>query len=214
MVSMIRAMAEEEPVVNPCCSVWKFQYTKVTAKRNALRQAVDLLEAHIDKIGAEKLTISKALEEERARVKAEKEAKTKESAVRVELENEVLRLKSEITSLQETAYSKGLDQELLQTQITEGEAEINRLKELLEKEKKRGDAEKKKAEKKAAEELKLLKAELQKRCAEEERKKLLNESWGRPILKSQIGSMKLSSGRRRCRKIRNCRRRNPSLLEK
>ncbi|XP_026382712.1 uncharacterized protein LOC113277970 [Papaver somniferum] len=155
----------EEPVVNPCCSVWKFQYTEVVAKRNALREAVKLLNAHINKIQAENLSISKALEEERARVEAEKQAKVKESGVRVELENEILQLKSEITSLQETAFSRGLDEELLQSQVTEGEAEIKRLKELLEKEKKRGDAEKKKAEaekKKAAEALKLLKAETSK----------------------------------------------------
>ncbi|KAI3927042.1 hypothetical protein MKW92_026875, partial [Papaver armeniacum] len=141
---------------------WKFQYTEVTAKRNALREAVKLLNAHINKIQAENLTISKALEEERGRVEAEKQAKVKESAVRVELENEILQLKSEISSLQETAFSRGLDEELLQSQVTEGEAEIKRLKELLEKEKKRGDTEKKKAEaekKKAAEALKLLKAE-------------------------------------------------------
>ncbi|KAI3908051.1 hypothetical protein MKW98_003696 [Papaver atlanticum] len=152
----------EEPAVNPCCSVWKFQYTEVTAKRNALREAVKLLNAHINKIQSENLTISKALEEERARVEAEKQAKVKESAVRVELENEILQLKSEITSLQETAFSRGLDEELLQSQVTEGEAEIKRLKELLDKEKERGDTEKKKAEaekKKAAEALKLLKAE-------------------------------------------------------
>ncbi|KAI3995043.1 hypothetical protein MKX01_020815 [Papaver californicum] len=145
----------EEPVVNPCCSVWKFQCSEVIAKRNALREAVKLLNAHINKIQAENLTISKALEEE-------KQAKVKESAVRVELENEILQLKSEITSLQESAYSRGLDEELLQTQISEGEAEISGLKELLEKEKKRGEAEKKKAEaekKKAAEALKLLKDE-------------------------------------------------------
>ncbi|KAI3859135.1 hypothetical protein MKX03_017841 [Papaver bracteatum] len=155
----------EEPAANPCCSVWKFQYTEVTAKRNALREAVKLLNAHINKIQAENLTISKALEEERARVEAEKQAKVKESAVRVELENEILQLKSEITSLQETAFSRGLDEELLQSQVTEGEAEIKRLKELLEKEKKRGDTEKKKAEaekEKAAEALKLLKAETSK----------------------------------------------------
>ncbi|KAI3888975.1 hypothetical protein MKX03_028774 [Papaver bracteatum] len=133
----------EEPAANPCCSVWKFQYTEVVAKRNALREAVNLLSAHINKIEAENLTISKALEEERARVEAEKDANAKESVVRVELENEVLQLKSEITSLQENVYAR---EELLQTQISQGEAENKRLKELLEKEKMRGDAEIKKDE--------------------------------------------------------------------
>ncbi|KAI3908062.1 hypothetical protein MKW98_003707 [Papaver atlanticum] len=133
----------EEPAANPCCSVWKFQYTEVVAKRNALREAVNLLSAHINKIEAENLTLSKALEEERARVEAEKDAKAKESVVRVELENEVLQLKSEITSLQENVYAR---EELFQTQISQGEAENKRLKELLEKEKERGDAEIKKDE--------------------------------------------------------------------
>ncbi|KAI3908063.1 hypothetical protein MKW98_003708 [Papaver atlanticum] len=109
------------------------------------------------------------IEEKRARVEAGKEARVKESAVGVELENEIMQLKSEITSLQETAYSI---EELLQTEISQGEAENKRLKELLEKEKKRGDAENKKAEaekRKAAEALKLLIAEQNK--AEAEKKK-------------------------------------------
>ncbi|KAI3888973.1 hypothetical protein MKX03_028772 [Papaver bracteatum] len=109
------------------------------------------------------------IEKERARVEAGKKSRVKESAVGVELVNEIMQLKSEITSLQETAYSR---EELLQAQISQGEAENKRLKELLEKEKKRGDAENKKAEaekRKAAEALKLLIAEQNK--AEAEKKK-------------------------------------------
>ncbi|KAI3962559.1 hypothetical protein MKW92_014448 [Papaver armeniacum] len=108
------------------------------------------------------------IEKERARVEAGKEARVKES-VGLELQNEIMQLKSKITYLQETAYAR---EELLQTQISQGEAENKCLKELLEKEKKRGDAENKKAEvekRKAAEALKLLIAELNKAEAEEKK---------------------------------------------
>ncbi|OVA07260.1 hypothetical protein BVC80_8501g9 [Macleaya cordata] len=151
----------EEPVKS-CCTVLKERYSKLEEKRNALRQAVKLLEHQIDKLQTENLSISKALEEERARVEAENEAKVKESTIRVGLENEILNLKSEISSLRESSSSRGQDEDLLQIRVSEGEAEITRLKELLEKERKRGDSERKKAEaekKKAAEAWKLLKSE-------------------------------------------------------
>lgn len=93
---------------------------------------------------------------------------------RVSLENEISTLKSEISSLQQKTTTNALDRneevKLLQVRVSEGEKEINRLKELLGKEKRRADAERKNAEgekKKAAEELKSIKAEKSK--ADEQR---------------------------------------------
>lgn len=111
---------------------------------------------------------------ERTRAELEREAKEKECGCRIELENEICNLKSQIASLQKRGYAESEDKEgvrLLETRVLEREAEIKRLKDLLEKERKRGDSECKKAEaekKKAAEAWKVVKAEKSK--AEEEKK--------------------------------------------
>lgn len=113
-------------------------------------------------------------ERERTRAELEREAKEKECGCRIELENEICNLKSQIASLQKRGYAESEDKEgvrLLETRVLEREAEIKRLKDLLEKERKRGDSECKKAEaekKKAAEAWKVVKAEKSK--AEEEKK--------------------------------------------
>ncbi|KAF6176905.1 hypothetical protein GIB67_030588, partial [Kingdonia uniflora] len=121
---------------------------------------------------------------ERKKAEAEKkkatEEKTKQSSSRVSLENEISRLKSELALLQARKSTKDQDQvPLLQTRISKGDAEIRQLKDLLEKEKKRGDLEKKKVEtekKRAAETHNLVvceknKAEEANRLANIERKK-------------------------------------------
>ncbi|XP_011013629.1 PREDICTED: uncharacterized protein LOC105117603 isoform X1 [Populus euphratica] len=113
-------------------------------------------------------------------VKAEKEGKEKEAALRVSLENEISALKSEISSLQQKGSmvdeDKNGEVKLLQDQVSKGEKEINRLKELHEREKTRAESEKKKAEverKRAAEAWQQVKAEKAK--AEEERKHASSE---------------------------------------
>ncbi|KAF8413434.1 hypothetical protein HHK36_001417 [Tetracentron sinense] len=158
-----------------CCAVLKERYSKLEEKRNALRQAVKLLEHEIDKFQTKNLNLKKSYEEEKARADTEREEKLKEAAVRVVLENEISNLKSEIASLQKTGGSRDLyegeEVTLLQNRVSEGKAEINRMKELLQKERQRGDSERKKAEaekKKAAEAWEIVEAEKSK--AKEEKR--------------------------------------------
>ncbi|KAJ7969175.1 Maternal effect embryo arrest protein [Quillaja saponaria] len=152
--------------MNACCQVWKDKYSKLEEKRNALRQAVNILRQKFDEIQTENVKLSKAYEEEGARANIEKEEKLKEYNARISLENEISSLKSEICRLQQkcSTHSQEGNEEVkvLQARVSDGEKEIKRLKEQLEKRKKRGDSEKKIAEdekKKAVEAWKLVKAE-------------------------------------------------------
>ncbi|KAA8519317.1 hypothetical protein F0562_013573 [Nyssa sinensis] len=156
---------KHEPM-NPCCAVWKERYVKMKEQRSALRQGLNIYEQQIGKIEAENCNLKKAIEEERLRAEIEREEKVKESASRVSLENEISALKSEILSMQQKGGTQTGDADnevmLLQTHVSKGEIEINRLKELLEKERIRADSERKKAEsekKKANEALKIAKEE-------------------------------------------------------
>lgn len=90
----------------------------------------------------------------------EKELEVKEAAVRLSLENEISSLKSQIELLQQKAFSGVQDVSknaqaqdlnkktvLSQEHLSEREAEINRLKKLLQEEKESADSEKKKSDK-------------------------------------------------------------------
>ncbi|KAI6703242.1 hypothetical protein NL676_012378 [Syzygium grande] len=109
---------------NVCCRAWKLKYSKLEEKRNALRQAVKLLEQQLDKVQAESLNNKKACEVERARAELEKEEKERALSVRVSLENEVAALKSEIVSLQRSVGSDDQDGKekikLLEAQVSKG----------------------------------------------------------------------------------------------
>ncbi|KAF8027739.1 hypothetical protein BT93_E0606 [Corymbia citriodora subsp. variegata] len=160
---------------NFCCRAWKVKYSKLEEKRNALRQAVKLLEQQLDKVQTESLNLKKACDEERARADLEREEKEKALTVRVSLENEVATLKSKIVSLRRSVGSDVQDGKekikLLEAQVSKGEAEIKRLKELTKKEKTRADSERKNAEsekRRAEEAWKMLQTEKSK--ADEERK--------------------------------------------
>lgn len=184
-------VAQLEPA-SSCCALLKEKYAKLEEKRNALRQAVKLLEQQIDKIQTENLNLKQAHEKERERADIDREAKEKESSLRVSLEKEISSLNLEITSLQEKVQlggQDGKDGELKR------EKEINRLKELLEKERIRADSEKKKADEarkivqteknKAEEQRKLVDIELKK--AEEKRvyyEKLHNEAESKHALET------------------------------
>ncbi|KAL5577799.1 hypothetical protein UlMin_019498 [Ulmus minor] len=139
--------AEVQPkleTANSCCATWKNKYSKLEEKRNALRQAVKLLEQQIDKIQSDS---KKACDEQRARADIEKEGKDKECAARLALENEISTLKSEIISLKQREGKSIGEAKLLQGRISEGENEINLLKEIVQKERKNAEAEKRKAAK-------------------------------------------------------------------
>ncbi|KAJ1420878.1 maternal effect embryo arrest protein [Sesbania bispinosa] len=151
---------------NSCCAELKKKCSKLQESRNALRQAVKLLEQGVNNAEAQNVNLKKAYQEQQAQTKIEIEEKLKVSNAMASLENEVSALKSELTALQQK-YGAGAqegngDVKGLQACLSDKEKEINRLKELVEKEKIRADSEKKIAEnekKKAAEASKLLEAE-------------------------------------------------------
>ncbi|XVF23014.1 hypothetical protein REPUB_Repub13aG0001300 [Reevesia pubescens] len=128
---------------------WKNKYSKAEKGRICLKQAVRLLEKGCDKIQSQNSTLKKAYEEEQARAKVEKESREKELALRVSLENELSDLKSEISTLKQKGVSDFEDKteeiKLLKASVSDREKELNSLKELVEKEKKRADLAVKKA---------------------------------------------------------------------
>ncbi|CAN1169523.1 hypothetical protein LINPERPRIM_LOCUS19846 [Linum perenne] len=136
---MSEVSAFEKARLNPCCKSLSEKCSKLLEGRNALRKAVKLLEEQVDKIQQDNANLKKECEEESAR-------KEKELSARMSLENEVSDLKSEILLLhqRESSDTEGKDREigLLRQQLSE----TNKLKELLEIEKKRVDAEKKNAD--------------------------------------------------------------------
>ncbi|XP_027185603.1 CAP-Gly domain-containing linker protein 1-like [Coffea eugenioides] len=183
---MVLVMEEDVTVkdesCNSCCQQWKEKYTKLKEKhskvedgRNALRKGIKLLEQENDKLKSEYQALKKAFEDERARAESEKQDKVLESATRVTLEHEISTLKSQILLLQENGglAAKGVDEEVanLQQRVSEAETEINKHKELLQKERKRVDTEKEKVEKerkKARDAAEKLNAE-KKKASEEKR---------------------------------------------
>ncbi|OIW13921.1 hypothetical protein TanjilG_31810 [Lupinus angustifolius] len=148
---------------NDCCTLWKKKHLKIMEGRNALRQAVKLLEQKANELEAENENLKKLYKEEQERRKAEKTEKLKESNAKVSLENEVSALDSEIkVSRQECGANAEKENEDvivkgLQDCISEKENEINRLKKLFEQENIKADTEKDKIN--AAYAKKLLEAE-------------------------------------------------------
>ncbi|CAK7357349.1 unnamed protein product [Dovyalis caffra] len=144
------SVKKKATVSNPCCKVWKEKCGKLEEGRKCLRQAVKLLTEQADKFQAENVSLKKVCEEERAKLEAEKVGTEKDVTLRVTLENEISALKSEIFTLQQKgsadAGDKNGEVKMLQDQVFEGDKEIRRLKELLERQKRRADSEKKNAE--------------------------------------------------------------------
>ncbi|KAM7260363.1 hypothetical protein ACFE04_016104 [Oxalis oulophora] len=145
--------------------------------RQAVKDSKNVL-LHVDKIRAESVHLKKvtnalprdvvtlqimtmfcpsvnaAYDEEKVRVATEKDGKEKEKALRVSLEKEISALRTEVYSLKQKEGSewddKSIELELLQAHVSEGEKEISKLKDLLEKAdsyKKNAETDKKKLEK-------------------------------------------------------------------
>ncbi|PIA42156.1 hypothetical protein AQUCO_02100190v1 [Aquilegia coerulea] len=165
----------------------KIDLLKEESNTSKYQEEIAQLQARLAEADAENNRLKELFNEERKRADSEKkkakaekkkaeakkiefEAKIKESAC---LENEIKKLKSEMASLQEKKDSRDEDGEtlLLHSRVSKGEADNKRLNELLVKERKRGDSEKKRAEmekKKSSDALELVKSERKK--AEEEKK--------------------------------------------
>ncbi|KAI4299734.1 hypothetical protein L6164_033165 [Bauhinia variegata] len=127
-----------------CCAEWKKKCGKLQESRNALRQAVKVLEQKLNEIEAENVNLKKGVD-----------YKTVEMPDKV---REIITVEQKFSSGQDGKD----DKKDLQACISERENEINELKELLEKEKIRADSLRKNAEKekkKAVEAWKLLEAE-------------------------------------------------------
>nr|XP_027187241.1 uncharacterized protein LOC101505368 isoform X2 [Cicer arietinum] len=183
MDSMTADKALNPLPVNPCCAEWNIKCSKLLKSRNALREAVKIIERSYDDVKSQNDNLNKLYQEELARAKIEKEEKLKEFNAKVSLENEVSALKSEITALQQkcdiSAQEENGDVKALQADISDKEKEIDRLKKLVEKEKKRADSERKVAEneKKKAEngDVKALQADVSDKEKEIDRLKKLVE---------------------------------------
>ncbi|XP_028759401.1 uncharacterized protein LOC114718290 isoform X2 [Neltuma alba] len=161
-------------LTNTCCAGLKTKCLKLQESRNALRQAVKVLEDKINEVEDQNAKLKKAYHEEQVRAKMEEEEKLKEFNARVSLENEVRGLKCEIVALRKSCGSSTQDEnediKSYQACISDREEEINRLKSLLGRERIRADSETKNAEKetkKAAEAWKLLEAEKNKNVEKE-----------------------------------------------
>ncbi|KAL2524704.1 maternal effect [Abeliophyllum distichum] len=184
------AVVQNGPSANPCCTEWKRQYLKLHEKysklelrRNALREGISMVNEKFDSIEKENKILKQALEGLKLQASKEKDEKEKESTMRVSLENEVSALKAELLVLQQNGNSAAEEADgavlQLQGRLAAAETEINRLRELLDKEIVRADLEKKNSEKekkKADEALKKINAEKNKvikanKVADIERKK-------------------------------------------
>ncbi|KAH7679187.1 Actin filament-coating protein tropomyosin protein [Dioscorea alata] len=188
----------DQSATNPCCAELKKKYKKLEKGRNALRQAVDLLEHETTKLIAERDHFKKAYEDEQSGRQTKNDAQEQQSGIRHDLEKEIHDLRSELSSYKESACTRSVEE--LQIGISKGEMEIKRLKDLLEKEAKRADSEKKKADaenKKAEQAWNLLKME--KSSIEEQR-----SVCSRSLEELQIG---ISKGEMEIKKLKD-------LLEK
>ncbi|CAL9153873.1 uncharacterized protein LOC135587180 [Musa acuminata AAA Group] len=153
---MAADVASDSDPMNPCCAKLRQKFLKLEGSRNALRQAVQILEQQLNKLESENANLKK-VNREQENAEFHKRSKEEESSIIHTLEKQINELKSEISAYQQMEtkdHSNSLD-----AHIAERDAEIKMLKESLVKEKMRGDAEKKKAEiatKKAADAKKLL----------------------------------------------------------
>ncbi|KAL2473991.1 uncharacterized protein Fot_49727 [Forsythia ovata] len=152
------AVVQNGPSANPCCTEWKRQYLKLHEKysklelrRNALREGISMVNEKFDSIEKENKILKQALEGLKLQASKEKDEKEKESTMRVSLENEVSALKAELLVLQQNGNSAAEEADgavlQLQGRLAAAETEINRLRELLDKEIVRADLEKKNSEK-------------------------------------------------------------------
>ncbi|PKA51472.1 hypothetical protein AXF42_Ash002837 [Apostasia shenzhenica] len=171
---------------NPCCALWMKRSQKLEESRQALRQSVKILDGQVEKQSAEIDSLKKGVHDNREflfvllgrkhedRVKIEKlriqieqgkDEMQKETNIKMQLEKKVQDMMAEISSFQKAMSTKSVDIDgigVCTARNSGGEKEIKKLKDLLEKERRKIDAEMRKTEqekKNAADALKFLKDE-------------------------------------------------------
>ncbi|CAM8905887.1 unnamed protein product [Rhodiola kirilowii] len=189
------AAVKSEPGVCSDCSKWSKKYCKVEAGRNALRDAVKILQKRVEEITQENDTLKEEVKDAKSLADHEKEARVKENDAPAALKKEIISLKSELHSLQENMRTERSEtaQEVsrLRACVSDSQKEIIRLKELIEKEKSSAEVALKNAEvekAKAGEALKAAKSE--KSRAEKEKKRACTESKKAQEYKIQLDALK------------------------
>ncbi|KAG8385336.1 hypothetical protein BUALT_Bualt03G0032200 [Buddleja alternifolia] len=134
------------------------KYSKLEELKNKFRDCTTLVQQKYDVIEKENENLKQAMGKLKAEADVWKDEKEKESAIRVDLEDEVSALKEEIQLLKQNGNSASQEaDEQVQERLQVAEKEISRLKELLERERQTAASEKKNAElerKKAGEAMK------------------------------------------------------------
>ncbi|XP_073312289.1 uncharacterized protein [Primulina huaijiensis] len=154
---------------NTCCAAWKKKHSKLLEKyskleelKNKFRDCTSLVNQQYDVVEKENGSLKQELGNLKAQADRWKDEKEQEYSIRLDLQSEVSALKKEIQLLQQNGKAASDESaRQLQERLDVAEIEINKLKELLEKERSRANLEKKNADmekKKANETLKKLEA--------------------------------------------------------
>ncbi|XP_051128785.1 uncharacterized protein LOC127249817 [Andrographis paniculata] len=144
----------QDKTSNACCAALKKKHSKLLEKyakveelKNRFRDCTSLLQDKYDAIENENVNIKKVFEELKAQANMWKDEKEKESGIRIDLEDEVSALKEEVQLLKSNSNLGSQESnEQLQERLSSAEEEIKRLKDLLDKERKKSASEKKNIE--------------------------------------------------------------------
>ncbi|KAF2610537.1 hypothetical protein F2Q70_00008348 [Brassica cretica] len=128
----------ESPSGSPCCIAWQGKYLGMKKRRDACKEAIEILQKAMAAANDEKATLQKKLRE----MADNRDAQEDDSVAKASLEKEICVLKSEILTLQKRLERRNLQErseEVEFLQGSSGEKEINELKSLLKKETLRAD---------------------------------------------------------------------------
>ncbi|KAL0721090.1 hypothetical protein Bca4012_035689 [Brassica carinata] len=124
---------------NPCCIAWQGKYLGMKKRRDACKEAIEILQKAMGAATDEKANLQKKLRE----IAESRDTKEHDSVAKASLEKEVSDLKSEIVSLQQrleqNLQRKNEETKILRDRASSREKEINELKNLLKRETLRAD---------------------------------------------------------------------------
>ncbi|KAF2604564.1 hypothetical protein F2Q70_00028358 [Brassica cretica] len=124
---------------SPCCLAWQGKYLGMKKRRDACKEAIEILQKAMGIANDEQANLQKKLRE----MVDNTDTKENVSVVKASLEKEISDLKSEILSLQQkleqNLQAKSEEIKFLHDQTCSGEKEIGELKKLLKKETLRAD---------------------------------------------------------------------------